>query len=219
MITYNLLKITLIRVHERQFILILYDLKKLLITDKFLILFQTFFIDPSDWKKKPDPDSSSSSWRVTSKTFSSIFAPPEIEKHFSTRTSRPLVPKSPISRSPVSRSLVSNVSRNYESIKSSLQQLETSNWRRVNFHPGNYIFIYSAFFDDRVVPNVVRLNVVAPLRYNKNHGRTRCLMETRNGEILSTGSTLEIQREHFSLPWSSHFILCDVAGRSVSRVK
>ena len=95
------------------------------------------------------------------------------------------------------------------------ENLEISTWRRVKFAPGHYIFIYSAFFDDRIRPNVIRLNVLAPLRYIKTHGRTRCLVETRDGEISSTFGQLEILREHFSLPWASHYVLCDTANKNV----
>ena len=95
------------------------------------------------------------------------------------------------------------------------ENLEISTWRRVKFAPGHYIFIYSAFFDDRIRPNVIRLNVLAPLRYIKTHGRTRCLVETRDGEISSTFGQLEILREQFSLPWASHYVLCDTANKNV----
>ena len=44
----------------------------------------------------------------------------------------------------------------------------------------------------------------------------RCLVEMQDGEIISTTSKLEVQREHFSLPWASHFIICDVNGRRVN---
>jgi hypothetical protein len=105
---------------------------------------------------------------------------------------------------------LSNISNQYRS------QMEISQWRRITFSSGNYIFVYSAFFDDRLSTPVVRLNVVAPLRFNRKHDRTRCLVEMRDGEIISTTSQLEVQREHFSLPWASHFIICDVNGRTVA---
>ena len=105
---------------------------------------------------------------------------------------------------------LSNISNQYWS------QMEISQWRRITFSSGNYIFVYSAFFDDRLSTPVVRLNVVAPLRFNRKHDRTRCLVEMRDGEIISTTSQLEVQREHFSLPWASHFIICDVNGRTVT---
>jgi hypothetical protein len=67
-----------------------------------------------------------------------------------------------------------------------------SSWRRITLYPGNYLFAYSAFYDDRISPHVVRLNVAAPLRYVRSHGRTRCLIETSDGEIRSTSGQLEV---------------------------
>ena len=52
-------------------------------------------------------------------------------------------------------------------------QMEISQWRRITLSSGNYIFVYSAFFDDRLSTPVVRLNIVAPLRFNRQHDRTR----------------------------------------------
>ena len=52
-------------------------------------------------------------------------------------------------------------------------QLEISQWRKITLSSGNYIFVYSAFFDDRLSTPVVRLNIVAPLRFNRKHDRTR----------------------------------------------
>ena len=114
---------------------------------------------------------------------------------------------------------ISNSSKIEQEIKATTIEevnYEVSNWRRINFYVGHYVFVYSAFFDDRIQPNVIRLNVVAPLRYIKSHGRTRCLIETTSGEFVTTFGRLEVLREHFSLPWASHFIFCDIADKTVS---
>ena len=43
--------------------------------------------------------------------------------------------------------------------------------------------------------------------------RLRCLIATNKGNIVSTTVQVIIQKEHFSLPWSSFFVMCQLTDK------
>ncbi len=112
----------------------------------------------------------------------SFFAPPVDDDVGINSTSTKLKSSTKLKYSTTSK-ILTNTSTPFGVLNN---KLETSNWRKVVFHSGHYVFIYSAFFDDRLSTNVIRLNIVAPLRYTKNHGRTRFgLFVDKNINIMS----------------------------------
>jgi len=43
-----------------------------------------------------------------------------------------------------------------------------------------------------------------------------CVVRMKDGRVVTTSNQVELQREHFSLPWASHFFYCQAENFDVS---
>ena len=144
-----------------------------------------------------------------------------------------------ISIQPFSTKPPAPASQSYMRDANSLSELNPfmDTWRKATFSKNNLtIYLYSAFYDNRDPNNVlIRINVAAPTKFRgvsyyniiriylvirtdnifcfQVFNRLRCLIATNKGNIVSTTVQVIIQKEHFSLPWSSFFVMCQLTDK------
>ncbi|TRY68761.1 hypothetical protein TCAL_13478 [Tigriopus californicus] len=72
------------------------------------------------------------------------------------------------------------------------------------------IHVYSAFLDQRLASQaIIRINVVAPFKTKSLRiPAPLCLLERRNGSLITTNLVITQLKEHFSLPYCSYFFDC-----------
>ena len=80
--------------------------------------------------------------------------------------------------------------------------------------------MYIYFFKEREnVLHISFLSVQVHIVFSTFQGFSilRCLIETNKGNIVVTKVQVIIQKEHFSLPWSSFFVICQLTDKHGSR--
>ena len=91
-------------------------------------------------------------------------------------------------------------------------------------HPTLYyctyrVYAYSAFYDDRREGSkFVRLHVAAPLKWKSASREVRCVLETGDGAVVTTGVRMTTHKEHFNLPFVSYFLDCLTGAGSFAKV-
>ena len=88
-------------------------------------------------------------------------------------------------------------------------------WQKFTLDKTTFSFAYSAFLDTRIFPLEIKINVIAPLRLMKIRRNLKCLAKLSDGQIIPATIRIELLREHFSLPWASHYFYCNVVGLKV----